>query len=331
MRLTKIIALFALIVFNSCEKTEDVAQVNTLDITNVTSHSATVRGNITAEGSIAIIARGFCWSKNPEPELHNPYTKFVSDTEGAGSISWEIKQLNADVTYFVRAFYITSKDTVYGNQLEFATQDYIQFNPEVSYGTVTDIDGNVYKTVTIGSQTWMAENLRTTRYQNGDPILNEKDPKFWTLQGYNPGAYCYFEHNKTKAGIYGAYYNWYAANDARNIAPAGWRVATEEDWEELKAYCYQRIGQNYGYSLREPTTAHWQASNWVSFNETGFTALGADKAYTSTDSKWVKGNYGFFWTSSGSADLPVHAQLNEVVDLTPSQPNFGFSIRCVKN
>ncbi len=331
MRLLIKAALLPLIFLCGCDKAADVTQVNTLDITNITSHSATVKGDIASEGALPILSRGFCWSEAPAPALHKITSASVADTDGAGAFSWDITKLNAGKTYYVRAFYSTRKDTVYGNQLEFNTQDYILFNPDITYGTVADVDGNVYKTVTIGTQTWMAENLRTTHYQNGDPIRNEQDPYKW--QGFNTseGVYCYFKNEAAKAPIYGAYYNWYAAADTRNVAPAGWHVATEEDWEKLKEHCSLTYGQNYGYALREPTTAHWNSDDWFSFNETGFTALGADRAFTTSDYNWARGNQGYFWTKSGSADLPKYASVDKEVGAFPDQPGKGFNIRCVKD
>ena len=102
--------------------------------------------------------------------------------------------------------------------------------PNPTAGTpVTDIDGNVYKTVIIGTQEWMAENLKVTRYRNGDTIPNVTDTTWLSLQS---GAYCWYNNdtNDTAAykTTYGALYNWYAVSDSRNIAPIGWHVASDE-------------------------------------------------------------------------------------------------------
>ena len=91
--------------------------------------------------------------------------------------------------------------------------------PEIEYGTVTDIDGNSYKTVKINDQWWMAENLKTTKYRNGDPILNVTNDTEW--MNLTTGAYCDYDNNVTNVNTYGRLYNWYAVNDSRNIAPTG--------------------------------------------------------------------------------------------------------------
>jgi uncharacterized protein (TIGR02145 family) len=204
----------------------------------------------------------------------------------------------------------------------------------LTYGTVTDIDGNVYRTVSIGTQAWMAENLRTTHYQNGDALPNVREPGSWLGSGNRPGTYCYYLFDEANAEIYGAYYNWAAASDPRNLAPEGWHLATEEDWKTLQGYAYATYGAHFAAALREPTTAHWNkdmASNPMGTNASGFTALAADRAFTLTDSYWYKGNYGYFWTSSGSADLPVYALLRNDLSLPVDQNLKGFNIRCVKN
>jgi uncharacterized protein (TIGR02145 family) len=100
--------------------------------------------------------------------------------------------------------------------------------------SVTDIDGNVYSTVTIGTQVWMKENLKATKYDNGDPIPNISDGTQW--QALTEGAYCYYENSVSSANTYGLLYNWYAVNDSRNICPEGWHVPTTSDWNTLVSF-----------------------------------------------------------------------------------------------
>jgi len=142
--------------------------------------------------------------------------------------------------------------------------------------TVTDIDGNVYNTVTIGTQVWMAENLRVTHYGNGDPIPNIKDDSVWNslcdpyyLTG--TGARCYWNDDSVSyASDYGALYNYYTIADSRKIAPVGWHVPSLYDWVILRDY----LGpDSAGGKLKEAGTTHWQSPNTDATNETGFTAL----------------------------------------------------------
>lgn len=335
MSLLKILFFCAIIIIlNSCQEVEsENAGFTTLEAKNLTAISAESGGRITPDGTLPVLSRGISWSKEQNPTLAD---HFSIETAELGSYAIQMTGLHAGEKYYVRAFYINSKDTVYGDMVEFTTPDYIQFNPDKRYGTVTDIDGNVYKTITVGSQTWMAENLRTTRYQNGDPLMNVEDPHFWYPLGVQPGAYCFYNYDDSKSTIFGAYYNWFAASDSRNIAPPGWHVATEEDWQTLKEFVCEgnNIGDDCGYKLRETSTAHWHnpTLSGIATNETGFTALAAQEAFTGLSSSWTSGWYAHFWTNSGSADLAVYASLNDKLEIYEgSQPNFGKSIRCVKD
>lgn len=109
------------------------------------------------------------------------------------------------------------------------------FNPDVIYGKVTDQDGNEYKTVTIGTQTWMAENLRTTKYRTGEAIPEIQDSTAWVKSSLKSGAYCNYRNTTGDSEIkmYGRLYNWYATSDTRNLAPEGWHVADTFDWNVL--------------------------------------------------------------------------------------------------
>ena len=97
--------------------------------------------------------------------------------------------------------------------------------------TVTDIDGNVYRTVKIGTQVWMAEKLKTTRYRNGDPIPNVTDNPQWI--SLKTGALCWYKNDEANKATYGSLYNWFAVADSRNIAPVGWHVPSDEEWTTL--------------------------------------------------------------------------------------------------
>jgi uncharacterized protein (TIGR02145 family) len=134
-----------------------------------------------------------------------------------------------------------------------------------SQADVIDKDGNIYKTVTIGTQVWMAENLKTTKYDNGDQILTtssdisgESLPKYqWT-----------FGDDVNNADIYGRLYTWYAATDIRNVCPTGWHVPADGEWETLKSY----LGGDSiaGGKLKEKGITHWQTPNIGATNEVGF-------------------------------------------------------------
>ena len=131
---------------------------------------------------------------------------------------------------------------------------------------ITDIDGNTYKTVKIGKQEWMAENLNVSHYCNGDPIPKAKDE--WSK--LKTGAWCYYDHDEENGKIYGKLYNGYAVYDPRGLAPEGWHVSTDNEWKILMKYLG---GEDIaGDKLKEPT--YWWVEDYsVPTNESGFTAL----------------------------------------------------------
>ena len=141
--------------------------------------------------------------------------------------------------------------------------------PFVYTDSITDIDGNVYHTVMINGQEWMAENLRTTRYRNGDTIEYLYYTTDWAYPD-DSGAICMYDNNAEAGSIYGNIYNFYAVSDARNIAPAGWHVPTYYEWIGLMAYCGNA---DAGNRLREHGDKHWLVENGEATDQYGFAAL----------------------------------------------------------
>ncbi len=162
-------------------------------------------------------------------------------------------------------------------------------------GTVTDIDGNVYKTVKIGNQWWMAENLKVKHYCNGDAIQNITNSTTWLNLEVNEdnGAWCYYKNDFSYSGTYGCLYNWYALNDSRGLAPAGWRIPYASDWQQLLDF----LGGNVGGKLKEMGISHWRSPNTGATDAVGFCALpGGWRARFGYFKKL--GEEAFFWSSS---------------------------------
>jgi len=192
--------------------------------------------------------------------------------------------------------------------------------------TVKDIDGNIYHTVKIGGQLWMAENLKVTRYCNGDPIPYVSDIAVWTT--LTTGAYCNYDNNEINADTYGHLYNWYAVNDSRNIAPKGWHVPSDAEWKILVDY----LGGSEvaGGKIKETGRTHW-VGNASATNESGFSALPGGLR-THMDYV-IMALYADFWSSteySFNAAMSWGLERNRSdIDHGPLYKDSGLSVRLV--
>jgi uncharacterized protein (TIGR02145 family) len=208
----------------------------------------------------------------------------------------------------------------------------INFNGNIEYGTVTDIDGNVYRTVRIGNQEWMAENLKTTRYRNGDTIAHVTGNNSWSSMA--AGAYCNYNNDDVFVDTYGRMYNWYAVNDGRNLAPAGWHVSTDTDWSALMAALGG--GEVAGGKLKEAGTSHWLSPNEGATNESGFTALPGGYRVSEGLFAHIK-EIGYWWTATTDNSRANWAWRHIMLysESSVHRTNFpytgGFSVRCVKD
>ena len=205
------------------------------------------------------------------------------------------------------------------------------FNPNINYGTVTDIDGNTYKTVTIGTQTWMAENLRTTTYNDGTAIVNVTDDDEWSA--LTTGAYCNYNNTTSTDTIatYGRLYNWHAVNTGK-LAPKGWHVPSDAEWTELIDYLGGRSVA--GGKLKETGTTHWYRPNDGATNETGFTALPGGSRGSGGAFGGI-GGYGFWWSATEfNATYAWYRSMNfntSNVGRNYGSKEVGFSVRCARD
>ncbi len=205
------------------------------------------------------------------------------------------------------------------------------FNPHITYGTMTDQDGNEYKTVTIGKQVWMAENLRTTKYCDGSPIKNVTDKDEW--KALKTAAYCNYKNtaNNDTIATHGRLYNWYTVNTGK-LAPAGWHIPSDAEWTELTTYLG---GESVaGPKLKEIGAINWYTDYSYATNESGFTALpGGYRKYNGEFSNI--NNYARWWSSTeeSSSDAWLRDMDDSFIDsLIDSDCKFlGLSVRCVKD
>ena len=295
--------------------------ITTAEITAITQTTATCGGNVTSDGGTPVTARGVCWATS-----ENPTTDSLKTTDGAGtgSFSSRLTGLTENSTYHLRAYATNSEGTSYGKEVSFTTSTV----GGTGTGLVTDIDGNVYNTITIGTQTWMVENLKTTKYRNGDsiPIVTN------TWEGLSTDAYCWYNNDALSyKATYGALYNWYAVADSRKLAPIGWHVPTDAEWATLTDY----LGGKgvAGSKLKESGTLHWVARNTDATNSTGFTALPG--GYRLNGAFTDIGMTGYWWSSSEDAAATAWIMWMSYGYSDAKKNSYskflGFSVRCLRD
>jgi uncharacterized protein (TIGR02145 family) len=288
----------------------------TSNILNTNQNSGLGGGTIINEGKYNVIARGVCWDVNPMPTLHDEYTE---DSCGPGIFTSLITGLTPNTFYYVRAYATDSSGTYYGNTITFRTK-------EDENGIVYDIDGNSYHTVSIGKQVWLMENLKVTHFRNGDIIPNIIQNTNWTA--LNLPAWSSFLNDSVIAQRYGKLYNWYVVNDTRGIAPQGWHLATEAEWQELFNFLG---GSNIaGGKLKEAGLTNWAFPNTGASNEYGFTAKPAGLRFNSgVYSELYYGTY--FWIASNIPEYYSLSSQSTSVEHASCDKKFGLSLRCIKD
>lgn len=204
-------------------------------------------------------------------------------------------------------------------------------------GKVTDIDGNIYVTTKIGTQWWMAENLKVTRYQNGDSIPNVTTDSTWIT--LTSGAYCNYDNDTTNVSTYGSLYNWFAAADSRNIAPEGWHVPNDTEWQILVDYLgvYSLAGGKMkSTGTIEGGDGLWYEPNGGATNESGFFALPGGYYRGNPNIPFLNmGNNGYWWSSKEYSSTRAASRSviysNSDVYLSSTSKRYGFSVRCVRD
>lgn len=202
---------------------------------------------------------------------------------------------------------------------------------------LVDIDGNKYPIVKIGDKTWSAKNLNVSRYRNGDPIPQVTAPDEW--DALTTGAWCYYENFTDNGVVYGKLYNRYAVLDPRGLAPAGWHVATFNEWRALDN-TFGGIGAA-GDKMKDLSSNLWMSPLPTSSNSSGFSALPGGIRYEGA-AFMFKGEMGFWWSSTdagpeynGPDDANINARAIQdnslFLFLDYYNPNKGMSVRCVRD
>lgn len=200
-------------------------------------------------------------------------------------------------------------------------------NSNTTSGTVTDADGNVYHTVTIGTQTWLVENLKTTKYNDGVTIPNVTDNTTWS--NLTTGAYCNYNNDAANGTNFGRLYNWHTVNTGK-LAPKGWHIPTDIEWTTLCDY----LGGNDVAGGKMKSATGW-GSEIGTTNSSGFSALPSGGII---NAKFSNINVKcYFWSTTENIDSDVwyrtliSEQLGIYRNISYGSKNNGFAVRCIKN
>jgi len=265
---------------------------------------------------------------DPVTDTWTPKTGMPSDLGAASAASFDGK------------IYISGGSPIYGPSVTDIMYEYEPGLDSSNNQTVTDIDGNIYKTVTVGEQVWIDENLKVTHFRNGDAIENVTNNTEWS--NLSSGAYCSYDNDNNNVNIYGLLYNWYAVNDNRNIAPTGWHVPTDEEWKQLEMYLGMSQseadgiglrGTDEGGKLKEAGTTHWNSPNTGATNSSGFSAFPRGNRHFN-GSYIYYGVAAYLWSategSSGHAWLRYLDNVKSNIGRYDYDKRSGFSVRCIK-
>jgi len=305
--------------------------VTTSSVSVVDHTSATCGGMVSDDGGYSVTAHGVCWSTSPGPTVALP-TKTI-DGNGVGSFTSSITGLAPGPTYYVRAYATNAVGTGYGNEITFTT---------LGAGQFTDINGNVYDTIAIGTQVWMKQNLKVANYRNGDSIPTNLSNTTW--QNTTSGAYAIYNNTAANDSIYGKLYNWYAVADPRGLCPTGWHLPSDAEWQTLEialglpAYEANSTGnrgssQNVGGKIKAVSPL-WSSPNTGANNSSGFTGLpGGYRYYIGPYD--VIGNGGGWWSSTQYSPTDawyrlVYNNYGSVLRYNSNKRD-GSSVRCVRD
>lgn len=286
-------------------------------VNNISQNSAEVNCHISNDGGAEVTERGVCWSKNENPTISDSKT---NNGIGKGNFIAQISNLTTGSTYFVRAFATNNIGTSYSNAVIIKAYD----------GVVADIDGNNYFTVKIGTQTWMAENLKTTKFRNRDiisttvpadkDIINEVTPKYqWAYYG-----------NESNVSTYGRLYTGWVVLDSRGVCPEGWRISSASDFNILINYLG---GERYSPPKLMVGSGYWSGFLGGN-NSSGFTAI--PNGYRSVDYIWTFlgiGSDASWWAVVNQDELSKVSitNINSISISSTYTKSNGLGIRCIKD
>ncbi|HLN22176.1 MAG TPA: fibrobacter succinogenes major paralogous domain-containing protein [Bacteroidales bacterium] len=302
-----------------------MSAVVTSPVTSLTSTSVVAGGNVTNDGGRNVSERGIVWSNTPAPTINNHR---IPAGSGTGVFTTTISGLTDGTVYYIRSYATSILGTSYGNEIVFITP-------------VTDIEGNVYKTTKIGNQVWMAENLRTTHYNDNSLIPQVKDSVQWAA--LTTPAYAWYRNNAANKPTNGALYTWYTVATGK-LCPAGWHAPSNTEFETLEltvgvpADSISAWGwRGRGTSIKLKDSISWLTGKGN--NSTGFSARASGYRAWANGQFRALGEITYFW--SATDDTPNNKPLvawyrridgaSQYIYKATTEKTGGKSVRCIKN
>jgi len=321
-QITYCLATILLFVFavSSCKKDDNITLpvVSTIAPEFVSSTLATLGCSVTSDGGSGILC-GIYLSAEPNSQTTGVQLQIGADT---GKYLGQITNLQPSKQYYFKAYATNSKGEALGEEVDFTTP-----------ATVNDFENHVYNTVKIGNQLWMAENLRSTNYNNGDPIATT-NPSSLNISSENSPQYQWsYSGEDANSSVYGKLYTYYTVTDARKVCPTGWHIPSDAEWTTLVTTLggYQVAGSR----LKEYGNSHWLSPyNTDATNESCFTALpGGYRDFTGAF--YLLQNDAYWWSAteseaSKSWGRTIYTSGSSVVRQGVNK-NWGLSVRCVQD
>lgn len=297
--------------------------VTTLPATNIYLTGSTLNGTVNANYISSVVSFEYGTTTN----YGSTTTAKQSPAEGSeiSNVNAAVSNLSGGTTWHYRIKGENQLGTNYGNDVAFTT-------PASGGSTVTDVEGNVYNTITIATQTWMAENLKTGKYNNGDLIGTTSPANLDLTYATSPEYQWAYEGNESNVTINGRLYTWYAISDSRGVCPTGWHIPTDAEWTTLtNALGDETIA---GAKLKETGFIHWRTPNTGATNATGFTALPG--GFRDNDGTFFYlGTYGRWWSITEDQSIYIWYRFMTYTSINVfrehSYKRGGLSVRCLKD
>ncbi len=312
-------------VFYGNEVTLDISAlvpaVTSVKKSNVGTDAVEIQTTVTYTHDLPITEKGICWGTTTIPSI-TVGSKLID--AGPDLTFNQIIAMVPWKAYYVRGYAITELGVFYSSAVQVINI------PPITYGEVTDIDGNVYPTTTIGTKVWMAKNLQVTRYNDGTSIhAASSDSEF---KGATTGMYVPYNVNAGNVSTYGYLYNGYTVTSDKNVCMTGWHLPTPSEWNAL---ANNLGGEETAGGRMKAVSTLWNAPNTAADNESGFSALPGGSycsiCLSNTGIFADQRTDGYWWSTSTATFFYVTSDLASLRTKSTGNVNDGLSIRCVKD